>query len=137
MARTWALVTPSARQCGPPELLATLPPIEHVCWLLGSGAKCSPCDATALLRSRFSTPGSTHARRADGSTDRMRFIFVVAITTAPSGGTAPPARPVPEPRATNGTPWRLAMSTHALTSSVETGKHTATAAPSMCDASWR
>ena len=40
----WALVTPSARQCGPPELLATLPPIEHVCWLLGSGAKCSPCD---------------------------------------------------------------------------------------------
>ena len=29
--RTWALVTPSARQCGPPELFATLPPIEHVC----------------------------------------------------------------------------------------------------------
>ena len=43
----WALVTPSARQCGPPELLATLPPIEHVCWLLGSGAKCSPWAATA------------------------------------------------------------------------------------------
>ena len=43
----WAFVTPSARQCGPPELLATLPPIEHVCWLLGSGAKCSPCSATA------------------------------------------------------------------------------------------
>ena len=38
-ARMWALVTPSARQWGPPELLATLPPIEHVCWLLGSGAK--------------------------------------------------------------------------------------------------
>ena len=41
-----------------------------------------------------------------GSTERIRFIFVVTMTTAPSSGTAPPARPVPEPRATNGTPWR-------------------------------
>ena len=47
-------------------------------------------------------PRPAHA----ASTDRMRFIFVVEITTAPSGGTAPPASPVPEPRATNGTPWR-------------------------------
>ena len=39
----------------------------------------------------------------------MRFIFVVEMTTAPSGGTAPPASPVPEPRATNGTPWRSAI----------------------------
>jgi hypothetical protein len=38
----WAAVTPSDKQCGPPELLATLPPIEHVCWLLGSGAKWRP-----------------------------------------------------------------------------------------------
>ena len=107
----WAFVTPSARQCGPPELLATLPPIEHVCWLLGSGAKCRPCDGDGTrLRSRLSTPGSTHARRAAASTDRMRFIFVVEMTIAPSGGTAPPARPVPEPRATNGTPCRLATS---------------------------
>ena len=34
----------------------------------------------------------------------MRFIFVTVTTTAPSGGTAPPASPVPAPRATNGTP---------------------------------
>ena len=108
-AMMWALVTPSARQCGPPELLATLPPIEHVCWLLGSGAKCRPWTATARDRSRLSIPGSTHARRPIGSTARSRFIFVVAITIAPSGGTAPPARPVPDPRATNGTPWRAAM----------------------------
>ena len=67
----------------------------------------------------------------------MRFIFVVEMTTAPSGGTAPPARPVPDPRATNGTPWRTAMATHAWTSSVDSGKHTATAPPSMPDASWR
>ena len=54
----WASVTPSARQCGPPELLATLPPIEHVCWLLGSGAKCRPWPATARRAGRGS------ARRA-------------------------------------------------------------------------
>ena len=89
----WALVTPSARQCGPPELFATLPPIEQVCWLLGSGAKCTPRCAICFDRSRFSTPGSTHAWRFSASTETMRFIFDVEITIAPSGGTAPPARP--------------------------------------------
>ena len=63
MASTCAVVTPSARQCGPPELLATLPPIEQLCWLLGSGAKCRPSGDTARVRSRLSTPGSTHASR--------------------------------------------------------------------------
>src|SRR4051794_37633296 len=131
----WALVTPSERQCGPPELLATLPPIEHVCWLLGSGAKCRPCGATARDRSRFSTPGSTQARRLEGSTDSSAVIFDVEMITAPSGGTAPPARPVPDPRGTNGTPWATAVRTHAATSAVEVGKHSAAAAPSMCEAS--
>ena len=80
-ASTCALVTPYGRQCGPPELLATLPPIEHDCWLDGSGAKCSPRWATARDRSRLSTPGSTHATRSSASTSRMRFILVVTITT--------------------------------------------------------
>ena len=133
----WLAVTPSARQCGPPELLATLPPIVHVCWLLGSGAKCSPWMATARLRSRLRTPGSTHARRLSGSTARIRFIFVSEITTAPSGGTAPPARPVPDPRATNGTPASAAMPTHSATSAVVVGKHTTEATPAMCPASRR
>ena len=84
-ATMWLAVTPSARQCGPPELFATLPPIVHVCWLLGSGAKCRPWPATARLRSRLSTPGSTHARRASGSTERIRFIFVSEMTTASVG----------------------------------------------------
>ena len=52
----------------------------------------------------------------------MRFIFVVEMTIAPSGGTAPPARPVPEPRATNGTPCRRATRTHACTSAVVDGE---------------
>ena len=61
IANTCDAVTPSARQCGPPELLATLPPMEHVCWLLGSGAKWRPWTSTWRDRSRFSTPGSTQA----------------------------------------------------------------------------
>src|SRR3954452_12205870 len=100
--RMCAVVTPSDRQCGPPELLATLPPIEQLCLLLGSGAKCNPYFVTAFVRSRFNTPGSTQANLFTGSTDNTRFIFVVTIIIASSSGVAPPARQVPAPRATNG-----------------------------------
>ena len=37
-ASTWVAVTPDARQCGPPALVATLPPIVHACCDDGSGA---------------------------------------------------------------------------------------------------
>jgi hypothetical protein len=37
-ASTWALVTPAARQCGPPALVATFPPIVQACCEDGSGA---------------------------------------------------------------------------------------------------
>ena len=46
-----------------------------------------------------------------------------------ASGTAPPARPVPEPRATNGRPWRRASRTQACTSAVDVGKHTTGRAP--------
>ncbi len=52
-------------------------------------------------------------------------------------GTAPPARPVPDPRATNGTPNSLATCTTARTSSVDSAKHTTAAWPAMFDASRR
>ena len=65
--------------------------------------------ATARVRSRLSTPGSTHATRACGSTSSTRFIWVVTITTGSPSGVAPPARPVPLPRATNGRPCRRAI----------------------------
>ena len=38
-ASTWLLVKPYFRQWAPPEFSATLPPIERICWLDGSGAK--------------------------------------------------------------------------------------------------
>ncbi|CAB5026513.1 unannotated protein [freshwater metagenome] len=101
-AKIWLDVTPSARQCGPPELFATFPPMVQLCWLLGSGAKCKPKCATSRVRSRLSMPGSIHAVRLIGSTEMRPFIFAVEITTAPSSGVAPPASPVPDPRATKG-----------------------------------
>ena len=62
---------------------------------------------------------------------------LVAMTTAPSSGTAPPDRPVPDPRATNGTPWRFAASTHACTSAVDVARQTTDVDPSMFEASRR
>ena len=35
---TWLTVTPYFSVCGPPELLAMLPPMVQACWLEGSGA---------------------------------------------------------------------------------------------------
>ena len=46
-ASTCADVTPYARQCGPPAFVFTLPPIEEVCWLDGSGANVNPCGRSA------------------------------------------------------------------------------------------
>ena len=37
-ASTWLAVMPWRKQCAPPELNATLPPIVHTDWLEGSGA---------------------------------------------------------------------------------------------------
>ena len=45
------------------------------------------------------------------------------MTTPPAIGVAPPERPVPAPRATNGTPSRWQARTTACTSSVEAGQH--------------
>ena len=54
----------------------------------------------------------------------MRLSRVVTITTGSSTGVAPPARPVPLPRATNGRSWRAATRTASATSRPVRGKHT-------------
>jgi hypothetical protein len=70
---------------------------------------------------------------------RIRFILVVTITTGGRGpvGTAPPARPVPEPRGTNGRPWARLTRTAAATSSVVVGKQMTAASPDSIEASRR
>src|ERR1700712_4099678 len=107
------------------------------CWLEGSGAKCRPWTATALDRSRLSTPGCPQATRASGAISTIWFILVV--TTTPGGdsptGTAPPARPVPEPLGTIGRPWARLTLTTAATSAVLIGRQTTPATPSITDAS--
>ena len=52
---------------------------------------------------------------------------VVTMSSASCSGVAPPARPVPLPRVTNGTAHSLAVATAKATSAVERGKHTAPA----------
>ncbi|GAA3312662.1 hypothetical protein GCM10020219_023040 [Nonomuraea dietziae] len=56
---------------------------------------------------RFVTPGSTTALRLGRSISTIARIFEVTISTPSVRGSAPPERPVPEPLATNGTPYSL------------------------------
>ena len=119
------MVAPSLKQCGPPEFSAMLPPSVQADWLDGSGAKKSPKGAAAREISRLTTPVWQRAVRSPGLTSRTRFIPAREITTPPSIGVAPPERPVPAPRAVNGTPAAAQARTTRATSAVERGSATA------------
>ena len=77
-----------------------------------------------MLTARFVTPGSTTARRLTGSISTMARIRDITTSTPLSCGSAPPDRPVPLPRATNGTPARAHSATTAATSAAEPGSTT-------------
>src|SRR5213594_4231073 len=57
---------PYLRQCGPPALVDTLPPMDETIWLEGSGAKNHPRSCTARVSQRLISPGWTVAARDDG-----------------------------------------------------------------------
>ena len=57
------------------------------------------------------------------------------MTTGQPTGVAPPASPVPLPRATKGRSWRAATATAAATCSAVSGKQTAAASPVATPAS--
>ena len=118
------MVKPYFRQCAPPEFSATFPPIVQTTWLDGSGAKYSPCAATAADMPRFVTPGWTTARWFSASTERISRIRASPMTIPSATGSAPPDRPVPAPRATNGIRSRAQTRTTAATSSVLAGSTT-------------
>ncbi len=65
----------------------------------------------------LTTPGSTTASRLRASILRMRFSLVSTINTASLSASAPPERPVPAPRGTNGMPRAPSRRTTAMTSS--------------------
>src|SRR5262249_62280338 len=98
----WLVVMPYLRQCGPPALVATLPPIDETIWLDGSGAKKYPRLATARVREGLINPGCTVAHRFGRSISRRASIRFVPIMTPPAGDMAPPIRPGPGPRGTVG-----------------------------------
>ena len=54
----------------------------------------------------------------------IRRICDMTISTPSARGSAPPDRPVPEPRATNGTPARAHAATTAATCSAISGSTT-------------
>ena len=56
-------------------------------------------------------------------------------TMAPSSGTAPPQRPVPDPRGTTATPSSAARRMQAATSAVVSGRTTRPQSPSAMDPS--
>jgi hypothetical protein len=73
----------------------------------------------------FTTPGSTTAMRKAGSSFKIRFSLLSAITIPPATGSEPPERLVPLPRATNGSRSSLQKRTNAMTSSAVWGIATA------------
>ena len=78
------------------------------------------------------TPGSTTTRWLSRSTSSTRFRRVSAISTPSSAGSAPPDRPEPAPRATNGTPASWQARTMACTSSADPGSTTAPGVALKC-----
>jgi hypothetical protein len=79
----------------------------------------------AFDTSRLVTPGSTTRRWLGRSTSSTRFIRFTEITMPSSTGSAPPDRPVPEPRATHGTSASWQARSTACTSGAEPGSTTA------------
>ena len=96
-------VTPYLNACGPPALHAMLPPSCEISAAPGSGGNRSPLSRASRCTAPVVTPASTCIRQSSGSNWRTLFSRSKPITMPPSTGTAPPASPVPPPRAVSGT----------------------------------
>jgi hypothetical protein len=99
---TQSETTPYLNACGPPALVAMLPPICDCSGAPGSGANIRPLSRASCLSRPVGTPASTWTRHSSGSNERTRSTRSSARTTPPSG-TAPPDAPDPPPRGTIGT----------------------------------
>lgn len=91
----------------PPELLPIMPPMVARLAVEVSGPNTRPDGAAARFSWAWTTPGSTRAVRASGSSSTMRFRWRDRSRTSP-GPTVCPARLVPAPRGTSGTPCSAA-----------------------------
>ena len=122
---TWLSVTPYLRQCGPPALVATLPPIVLTCCEDGIGRVVEPVRRDQLRRATGSRARAGPRRTcARDRREHLVHAVVTSSTPPPCCGVAPPASPVPAPRGVTGTPCACAQRTSAATSSVERGSTT-------------
>jgi hypothetical protein len=105
-------------------LLPIIPPMVARLLVEVSGPNISPYGAAARLSWSWTTPGWTRASRASRSSSMIRFMCREKSTTMASP-TVCPARLVPAPRGSTGTPRRSAAATMATTSSARFGNATA------------
>ena len=122
-SRTWSIVMPYRTDWLPAELLPIIPPSVARLLVEVSGPNMSPCGAAARFSCSWTTPGCTRATRCPGSISmillmcRDRSITIACPTVWP-------ARLVPAPRGSTGTPKSAAVDTTAATSSASRGKTT-------------
>ena len=105
-----------------------MPPIVARLDVDVSGPNASPWAAAARLRSSCTTPGPTKARPPATSISWIASMWREVSSTMPRPPTAWPARLVPPPRVTTGTPKRAAARMAAATSSASRGKATSSGA---------
>ena len=119
----FSTVLPAITECGPHELLPIMPPsVQRVC-VAGSGANVRPCASAASRSASHTTPGSTRAVRATGSTASTRSrYFEQSMTTATL--TLWPHIEVPPPRGRIGAPCARQSATAATMSSTLRGSTT-------------
>ena len=124
-------VTPYLNACGPPALVARLPPICDCSAAPGSGGNSSPFSRASRCTVAVVTPASTSIRHSSGSNERTRFSRferdreqrAVGDRHDPAGVAARP------PTGRIGTSCAYAQATSSRTSSAELGWATAGATP--------
>ena len=88
-----------------------------------SGPNMSPCSAAARFSCSCTTPGCTRATRCPASISMIWLLCRDRSITTP-GPTVCPARLVPAPRGSTGTPNSPAVDTTAATSAASRGNTT-------------
>jgi len=107
----------------PAELLPIIPPSVARLLVEVSGPNMSPWRAAARFNCSWTTPGWTRARRASASIATTWFMCREKSSTT-ARPTACPARLVPAPRGSTGTPNPAAVATAAAASSASLGNTT-------------
>ncbi len=121
---TWSIVVPWRIDALPEELLPIMPPSVARLEVEVSGPKPSPWDRAAALSASCTAPGSTRTRRFATSISPIASRWREWSSTIPRPPAAWPARLVPPPRETTGTPCSAAIATAAATSPALRGNAT-------------